>query len=85
MAKKLSRRQVIARPFETDYAGAWKGHCLTRENAIIAAMRHVVLDGYSRATITDLRNGQVVARIRMDEEHKLKAIVDVVKPFRKVR
>jgi len=27
------------RKFETDYAGAWRGYCNTRESAIIAATR----------------------------------------------
>lgn len=39
------------RPFTTDYAGAWKGHCLTREGAIKAAVKHVVDDGYTTCVI----------------------------------
>lgn len=42
----------MARPFETDYAGAWRGHCKTLENAVEAAVRHVLRDGYSVCTIS---------------------------------
>jgi hypothetical protein len=71
------------RRFETDYAGAWRGHCKTRENAVIAAMRHIVRDGYSRCTITDTITGEVVARIRLTADRK-SATVDAVQQFKKI-
>lgn len=71
------------RPFETDYAGAWKGHCKTRESAIIAAMRHVVQDGYTRATITDARTGVVVAWVVVTDDKK-SAIVTTVTQLKKI-
>jgi hypothetical protein len=71
------------RRFTTDYAGCWSGHCKTRESAIIAAIKHIVQDGYTRATITDKHTGQDVARVRLSEDRK-RAVVEVVKPFKKV-
>lgn len=71
------------RPFKTDYAGAWSGHCLTRESAIVAAVKHVVKDGYSRATITDKRSNQDVARVSLSTD-RTRAVVTVVKPFAKI-
>lgn len=73
----------MLRPFETDYAGAWKGHCKTRESAIMAAMRHVVMDAYTSATITDVRAGTIVARVRLSDDRK-SAMVETAKPLRKV-
>ena len=67
----------MKRPFETDYAGAWRGHAVTREGAIMAAMRHVVRDGYTRCTITDKRTGEVVARVRISGD-RLTARVETV-------
>jgi len=71
------------RQFETDYAGAWKGHCKSRESAIMAAMRHVVTDGYVRATITDKVSGEVVARVRVSAD-RTSAHVEVIKPLRNI-
>lgn len=70
----------MLRPFETDYAGVWRGHCLSRENAILAAMRHIVQDDYTSCTITDKRNATVVARVRLSADRR-QAVVDVPKPF----
>ena len=68
------------RKFETDYAGAWRGFCKTRESAIIAAIKHVVNDGYTACTITDRETGSPVARVRLDS-NRTRASVEVVKPF----
>ena len=68
------------RPYETDYAGAWRGHCASRESAILAAMRHIVRDGYSRATITDKRDGTVIARLRLSTDRR-RAVVDTLTPL----
>ncbi|UOF79484.1 hypothetical protein [Caudoviricetes sp.] len=73
----------ILRPFKTDYAGTWSGFCNTRETAIIAAIKHVAQDGYTKAVITDRRSGEVVANVRLSEDRK-RASVDVVKPFKKI-
>ena len=67
--------QPHTRPFETDYAGAFRGHCKTREGAILAAMRHVLSDGYSRATVTDKRTGLVVARVSLSKDRKRVEVV----------
>ncbi len=67
----MSKKQVtVARPFRTDYAGAWPGHSKTREGAIIAAMRHLVRDHYRVAVITNLDTGVIVAELRMDDNRK---------------
>lgn len=58
------------RPFKTDYAGAWCGHCKTRESAISAAIKHILYDGYSKCTITDLRTGHDVARLMISLDRK---------------
>lgn len=58
------------RPFKIDYAGAFPGHACTREGAINAAGRHLVSDGYTAATITDIRTGHVVAQVRMSDNRK---------------
>lgn len=68
----------------TDYAGAFRGHCNTRESAIVAAIRHVVNDGYTRATITDKERNVDVARVRMSDD-RTRAVVEVVKPFRRIK
>jgi hypothetical protein len=62
MRKTKKPAVTVERPFETDYAGLWKGHCKTRESAITAAQRRVVY-GAGKCTITDMRTGEVVARI----------------------
>lgn len=72
-----------SRPFETDYAGAWKGHCLTRESALIAAMKHIVQDGYSRATITSKDTNTVVARVQLDDSRK-RAVITTETQLRKI-
>ena len=73
----------MKRPMETDYAGMWRGHCKTRENAVIAAVRHIVRDGYSRCTITDKVTGEVVARIRLSDNRK-NAVIEAVAQFNKI-
>lgn len=70
------------RQYETDYAGAWRGHCKTRESAVIAAMKHIVNDGYTRCTITDKVAGKVVVRVRLSDDRK-SAVVEAVTQFRK--
>lgn len=73
----------MLRNFETDYAGVWRGHCKSRESAIVAAMRHIVADGYTTCTITDKARQQVVARVSLDKA-RMRAVVEVVKPFKKI-
>lgn len=70
------------RKFETSYAGAWNGYCKTRESAITAAIKHVVNDGYTRATITDRETGEEVAWVRLNDA-RTQAVVKVAKPFAK--
>lgn len=74
----------MPRRFMTDYAGAFRGHCNTRESAIVAAIKHVVNDGYTRATITDKERNVDVARVRMSDNRTM-AVVEVVKPFRRMK
>ena len=78
-----NRAQSAPRRFETDYAGMWRGHCKTRESAILASIKHIVQDGYSKSTITDKFTGEVVARVRLSTD-RTRAVVEVAKPFRKV-
>jgi len=77
-----SKNTGSPRPFQTDYAGAWRGHCKTRESAIIAAAKHLVNDGYTRATVTNIDTGQDVARLHLSTD-RTRAVIDVVKPFKK--
>lgn len=71
------------RPFKNDYAGIWAGHCSTRESALVAAMKHVIRDCCTRATITDTRTGEDVARIRLSADRK-SGYVELVKPLKKI-
>jgi hypothetical protein len=71
------------RRYETDYAGAWRGFCKTRESAIVAAIKHIVNDGYTRCTITDRQTGSPVARVELNAE-RTRAVVTVVDKFREV-
>jgi hypothetical protein len=71
------------RRFKTDYAGAWCGHCATRESAIIAAIKHVVSDGYTRATITDKLTHQDIARVHLSVDRK-RAVIETVMQLRRV-
>lgn len=83
-SERKKEGKVVAaatRPFETDYAGAWRGHAGTREGAILAAMRHVVRDGYARCTVTDKRTGEVVARVVVSGDRK-RATVELPRPFK---
>lgn len=70
------------RPFETDYAGWWRGHCKTLESAIVAATRKVVYDGFSRCTITNKETGQIVARVEL-QAHRKSATITMVKALPK--
>jgi hypothetical protein len=79
--KRKSKPTASPRPFQTDYAGAWRGHCKTRESAIIAAAKHLVNDGYSRATVTNIDTNQDIARLRLSAD-RLKVVIEVVKPFK---
>lgn len=49
------------RPYETDYSGAWKGHCKSVLTATDAAHRHLIRGEYSRCTVTGPEG--VVARL----------------------
>jgi hypothetical protein len=68
------------RRYRTDYAGAWSGYCKTIESAIVAAARHVVLDGYTRATITDRETGLDVARVRLNAA-RTRAVIETARPL----
>jgi hypothetical protein len=68
------------RRFQTSYAGLWSGYCKTRENAIVAATRHLVNDGYSRATITDRETGEDVVRLSLSADRK-RATITLVEPL----
>lgn len=71
------------RKFETDYAGAWRGYCNTRESATIAAMKHIMNDGYSRCTITNRETGEIVGRGRLSEDKK-SVVWDFTKQVKKI-
>jgi hypothetical protein len=83
LVQPSSTPTVSERRFETDYAGVWRGHCKTRESAIMAGMRHILQDGYSRATITDKHTGEVVARLRLSNDRKSVHVV-AEKVFKKI-
>lgn len=80
MSKKKATR---ARRFKTDYAGFWSGHCLTRESAVIAAMKRMVRDCCTRATVTDLDTGIDVVRLTLSAD-RTRATVTAVEPFRRI-
>jgi hypothetical protein len=69
------------RRYETDYAGSWRGFCKSRESAIVAAIKHIVHDGYTRCTITDRVTGSPVARVGLNAE-RTRAVVTVVDKFK---
>ena len=52
------------RPFTTDY-GTTKGHCVSRESALIAALTKIIRHKLSHVTIEG-PNGKAIARIRRD-------------------
>lgn len=65
-------KSTNSRPFTTDYAGTWQGHCKTRESATKAAIRHLLDDGYTACTIT---NGtEPVARMRVSADRTMVTI-----------
>jgi hypothetical protein len=68
------------RRYETDYTGTWRGYCKSRESAIIAAIKHVVNDGYTSCTITDRETSSPVARVRLNGD-RTRATVTVLQPF----
>jgi len=70
-----------SRPFQTTYAGAFNGYSKTREGAIMAAMRHVVKDGYNRATITDRVRDVDVAWVTVNKD-RTSATVQVAKALK---
>lgn len=74
----------MERPFETSYPGIFNGHAKTREGAIMAAMSHVVRDGYNRATITDKRTGVTVARVIVNADRTSCRVELNGKAFRKL-
>ena len=58
------------------------GFCETRENAVIAATKHIVNDGYSRYTITDRETKKVVARLSLSADRR-HVVINTVAPFRR--
>lgn len=66
--RKTKPAVTLPRPFTTDYAGAWQGHCKTRESAIRAAVRHILEDGYVACTITN--GADYVARVRVGDNRR---------------
>jgi hypothetical protein len=84
MAAKLKPKPTLsARPFETDYAGAWRGHCKTRESAIRAAIRHILDDYYTACTVTG-PGGEHVARIRVADRARKRVEITLESPLRQM-
>jgi hypothetical protein len=77
----MSRYNTYARPFLITYPGCWDGHAKTREGAINAASRHCVSDGYLKATITDKRTNQDVARVHVSRD-RTTVTVEAVRPLK---
>lgn len=73
----------MLRPFKTDYAGAFSGFCKSRESAIQAATKHILIDGYTKATITDTRSNEDVAFVRLDDT-RTKVTIITVRKIRKI-
>jgi hypothetical protein len=69
------------RKYMTDYAGTWRGYCKTRENAIVAATRHLINDGYTRATITDRETGGDIVRLALSGD-RCKVTITTVTPLK---
>lgn len=73
------------RRYKTDYAGAWAGHCNSRQSAIDAAIHHLTHDGYSRCTIIDKETNREVAEVFFEDVKTRKRIViETVTALRKV-
>lgn len=72
------------RKYETDYAGAWRGFCKTRESAILAGIKHILQDGYTTCTITDRETGMFVARVYLEPTRK-RAIVETQTNIKRVK
>lgn len=69
MSKPLQKRYL--RPFRTSYAGVGKtGACGSRETAVNAAIGHIMSDGYSRCTVTDMRTNEDVAWLALSRDKK---------------
>lgn len=69
---------MSSRPYVTDYAGAWRGHCKTRESAIIAAVKHMLTHCSNRCTIIGPEGD--VARLRRHSDNRGVEIM-AVKPL----
>lgn len=72
----------MIRRYMTDYAGFWRGYCVSRESALIAAVKRVVQDGGNRATIVDRETGEDVARVSLSKDRR-RAVVEAVQPFQR--
>jgi hypothetical protein len=61
--------QAGYRFFKTEYAsGQRPGYCKTLESATMAAMQHLMYDGYTSATISCTITGESVARLKMNDD-----------------
>ena len=68
--------------YRTDYAGGTRpGYCVTQESATCAAIRHILLDGYTSATISCMITGADLVRLRISD-NKTQVIVKAVKEFK---
>jgi hypothetical protein len=53
--------------YRNDYAsGVRSGWCKTRQNAVQAAMKHILEDGYTAATIICMRTDKTIARVSLN-------------------
>ena len=58
----MTKKQTAARPYTTDY-GTTQGHCATRQSALIAAFRYLVLNRVTHVTVEG-PTGHAVVRMR---------------------
>lgn len=67
--------------FQTDYAsGSRPGFCLSLESATMAAMKRILFDGFTSATISTIGGDQDVARLKMNDE-KTRILITTTKAF----
>jgi len=78
-----SQSKAVSHPrlYETHYAsGSRAGYCKTLESATTAAIKNLLIHGYSSATISCMISLQDVVRLKMNDS-RTRVIVTTVKPW----
>jgi hypothetical protein len=81
--KRAMAAQAGPRRYRVDYAGGSRsGYCKTLESATHWAMAHLLFDGYASANVVNIRTGEDIVRLRMNDT-RTKVIVNTVKKWKK--